>query len=214
MRRPAALVFLLALVFALGATAEAQDEPPRIGRFVVDVRGSFPGFPSDDPSLAASRGLDVGELPGRGPGVDVGAHVYLLTWKTVTIGLGGQVALARSHSSPETGSSLRAVTERFASIAPHLSLNFGTGDGWSYISGGIGVSQWSIVPEGDTPGPADVERLNTLNYGGGARWFSTPHVAFTVDVRFHVIAPGTPQLGFPGSPRATLVIISAGISLK
>jgi hypothetical protein len=214
MRRLAALVILLpAFALATGAIAEAQDEPRRIGPFVLDVRGSLPGFPGD-PALAASRGLETTELPGRGLGADVGAHVYLLTWKAVTIGLGGQVTLARAHASPETGSSLLAVTERFVSIAPLLSLNFGTGHGWSYISGGVGRAQWSLVPDVASPGPADVERLKTVNYGGGARWFSHPHVAFTFDVRFHVIGPGTPQLDLPGSPRATLLIMSAGISLK
>ena len=28
-----------------------------------------------------------------------------------------------------------------------------------------------------------------LNYGGGARWFNSPHLAFTFDIRFYAISP-------------------------
>ncbi len=95
-----------------------------------------------------------------------------------------------------------------------MSFNFGTGDGWSYISGGIGTSVWSTVPNGQPPLPGDEERLRTINYGGGARWFAKSHLAFTIDIRFHDIDPGTPQGGLPGSPRATIFIIGAGVSVK
>ena len=214
MRRPAAVLLLvLGLILTMRGLGEAQDEPPPIGPFVVDVRASVPNFPRD-PQLAAGRGLDAGELPGRALGVDVGIHVYLLTWKVVTVGIGGQLTLARSHFSPEPDSGLRAVTERVISIAPQLSLNFGSGDGWSYLSGGVGSTIWSLAPDGQPPGPADQERLQTLNYGGGARWFSNPHLAFTFDVRFHAVTVGTPYLGRPGSPRTTLLVMSAGVSLK
>ena len=111
-------------------------------------------------------------------------------------------------------STLRGVTEKFLTISPQLSLNFGTGKGWSYLSGGLGVSQWSIVPDGQDPLPADVEKLKTLDYGGGARWFAKKHVAFSFDVRFYVISPTLPTSGLPGSPRTTLVVLGAGLSLK
>ena len=42
-----------------------------------------------------------------------------------------------------------------------------------------------------------------------------PHLAFSFDVRVYAISPGSPSpLGFPGSPRATLMVIGAGVSLK
>jgi len=108
------------------------------------------------------------------------------------------------------------VTERFTSIAPQLSFNFGTGDGWSYLSGGISTSRWSVVPDGAASLPADDEALKTINYGGGARWFAKPHLAFSFDVRFYAINPGTSN-GSPsgaGSPRTTMAIVGAGISVK
>ena len=100
------------------------------------------------------------------------------------------------------------------SAAPQLSLNFGTGDGWSYLSAGRGTSTWSLVPDQQDETFADQERLRTFNYGGGARWFARRHLAFTFDVRFWEMAPGTPQQGRPGSPRTTLLVLSGGISVK
>jgi hypothetical protein len=204
------------LVLAYGADAGAQDEPPRIGPIVLDLRGTFPRFPSD-PQLAQSRGLSEADLPGRGLGADGGFHVYVFQLKAITFGVGAQVTLARAHTSAESAGDLlvrRAVTEQLVSLVPQLSFNFGTGDGWSYVSGGIGRSIWSVLPDGYGNTPADEERLTTINYGGGARWFTKPHLAFTFDVRFHMMYPGTPRLGFPGSPRATILIVGAGISLK
>jgi hypothetical protein len=208
---------LLTLLFVVCAAraAHAQEPPPRIGPYVVDVRAAFPRFPSDS-ILAASRGLTTSDLPNAGLGLDLNAHVYLLKWKAVTFGLGGQLLLARARIESTTATEVAGggVTERLTSFTPQLSLNFGTGNGWSYISGGVGPSIWSIVPDGSSHQPADDERLNTFNYGGGARWFIRPHLAFHFDVRLHIIAPGAPSDTLPGSPRTQLLIIGAGASFK
>jgi hypothetical protein len=211
--RACRLLSLGAIAALFPLSASAQDPPPRIGPFVVDVRGTVPRFVGDA-QLAASRDLVTGELPGSGFGVDVGAHVYVFTWKAVTVGLGAQATLGREHTSPAEISGLRPVTETFKSITPQLSLNFGTGDGWSYLSGGIGPSAWTIVPDNGSEMPADREHLRTVNYGGGARWFAKRHVAFAFDVRFHQIDAGTPLLGRPGSPRTTFIVLGAGVSLR
>ncbi len=140
----------------------------------------------------------MAELPGSGFGFDLNAHVYIFTWKAMTIGLGGQLTVARAHSSERVVEGqvvARAVTERLTSIAPQISFNFGTGDGWSYISGGIGPATWSIVPDVGFALPSDEERLQTINYGGGARWFVRPHLAFTFDVRFYAISRGDARAG-------------------
>ena len=82
----------------------------------------------------------------------------------------------------------------------------------------IAAPNWALVPEGQEGFAADSEPLKTINYGGGARWFAKPHLAFSLDVRFYAINPGTPYIVGPdgpvGSPRTTLLIIGAGISLK
>ncbi|MGE0448010.1 MAG: hypothetical protein AB7Q29_00320 [Vicinamibacterales bacterium] len=213
---PIVLFLLLAMVVNARAAA-AQGPPPRIGPFVVDVHGTVPRFPTSDQQLADSRGLLLRELPGAGLGVHAGAHVYVFSWKAVTFGLGADVTVAGARRSAPQLSEVefgRATTERFTHVAPQISFNFGDGDGWSYFSGGIGTATWSLAPTGDAPGPGDTERLQTINYGGGARWFIKKHLAFSFDVRFYAINPGTPALGRPGSPRTTLMIAGAGISLK
>ena len=221
MRFVVAAVAVPALVLAASA-ARAQEPPPRIGPFVLDLHASVPRFPSDDPQLALSREMDLAELPGTGLGIQVGAHVYVLRVKAITFGLGAEFAAGRSRQTPPadatsttTGQPLRASEERFSTIAPQLSFNFGTGHGWSYLSGGLGTSNWAVVPQGQEGFPADSENLKTLNYGGGARWFAKSHLAFSLDVRIYAISPGTPFLaGAPGSPRTNLLVIAAGISVK
>jgi hypothetical protein len=221
MRCPASRVgVLLFCAFVSGArSVSAQDPPPRIPWFVVDAHGTAPGFPSDDQELANSRDMDLAELPGRGWGGQVGAHFYPLRWRVITFGVGGEVAAGRATKTPSTDETttvaLRPAREVFRTFAPQLSFNFGNGNGWSYLSGGIGYSTWAVVPEGQPQGyPPDSEPLKTINYGGGARWFIKPRLAFSFDVRFYAINPGTPFGGLPGSPRTTLLVIGAGVSVK
>jgi hypothetical protein len=203
---------LVLVVIAMAAPAFAQEPPPKIPLFVVDLHGTVPRFP-DDRQLAVSRNMQLSQLPGAGFGVQAGVEVYVLRWRAITFGVGGEYASSRARQTPPAGG-LPSATEEFESIAPNLSFNFGTAHGWSYISGGIGQSTWSLVPDGQTPFPSDSDKLRTINYGGGARWFAKSHLAFSFDVRFYQIDPGTPYFGFPGSPRTTLMIIGAGVSVK
>ena len=68
---------------------------------------------------------------------------------------------------------------------------------------------------------ADGPRLMGIHYGGGARWFMSPHVAFSFDLRFYRIpeqaAEGTTTDGsatVPFQPKSRLFLASAGISFK
>jgi hypothetical protein len=207
----AVVVFLA--VFACASRVHAQEPPPRIPWFVVDVHANVVSFPNDA-QLAASRDVLQSELPGLGLGGDIGVHLYPLRWRQVTFGIGGQVSTSRAHAAANEAAGIRAVTEQYTALAPQLSFNFGSGNGWSYISGGIASSTWSIVPDGLDSFPTDQQRLKTINYGGGARWFIKPHLAFSFDVRFYAIAPSEPFGFLPGSPRTTLLVIGAGISVK
>jgi len=193
----------------------AQDPPPRIGPFVVDLHATVPRFPQDL-ELAQSRGMNLAELPGSGLGVRAGAHVYPLRWRAITFGIGGEFATGRARQTPQAAqTTVRPATERLTTMAAQLSFNFGTGNGWSYISGGLGRSTWAVVPKGQEGFAADSETLKTITYGGGARWFMKSHVGFSFDVRFFAINPGTPFFaGVFGSPRTTLVVIGAGVSVK
>jgi len=210
-------VFARATVIALlGAhPVLAQDPPPKIGPYVVDLHATIPRFPQDQ-QLAQSRGMSLAELPGSGLGVQVGVHVYPLRWRAITFGIGGEFATGRAKQTPTAAQvSLRPSTERFTTLAPQLSFNFGTGNGWSYISGGLAQSTWAVVPKGQEGFAADAEKLKTINYGGGARWFMKRHLAFSFDVRFYAINPGTPFFaGALGSPRTTLLVIGAGASVR
>ena len=197
------------------ALVGAQEPPPRIPLFAIDLHATVPRFPAEA-ALAASRGMQVAELPGAGLGLHGAVTFYPLRWRAITFGIGGDVTANRARNAPpESSPDLRGAEEKFLSAAPQLSFNFGSGHGWSYLSGGIGVSQWSLIPDDRVePLPSDSERLKTINYGGGARWFAKPHLAFSFDARFYAINPGTPYLGNPGSPRTTLLIIAAGVSFK
>ena len=57
-------------------------------------------------------------------------------------------------------------------------------------------------------------RTRTLNYGGGARWFNSPHLAFTFDVRFYAISPREATTTVPGYPRAKFMVLSAGVAFE
>jgi hypothetical protein len=215
--RMRASVFACTSLIALLAAnrALAQDPPPRIGPFVVDLHATVPRFPQDV-QLAQSRDMALAELPGSGLGVLVGVHVYPLRWRAVTFGLGGEFATGRARQTPAVAQTiLRPATERLTTITPQLSFNFGTGNGWSYISGGLGRSTWAVTPQGQEGFAADSEQLKTISYGGGARWFMKTHLAFSFDARFYAINPGTPFVaGVLGSPRTTLIVIGAGVSVR
>jgi hypothetical protein len=209
------VVLVLCVLWPAAAPVAAQEPPPRIGPIVFDLHGALPRFPDEDPALAASRGLSVTELPGSGLGAQAGAHVYFFRWRAITFGFGGEIVVARSKQTPPAAAKgLRAVTEEFRSLGSQLSFNFGSGNGWSYLSGGLGRSNWSVVPDKVPRLFVDDEVLKTVNYGGGARWFIRSHLAFSFDVRFYALNPGTPSAGNPASPRTTLLSIGAGISLR
>ena len=223
---------LLVALMLLGAAAPsvAQEPPPRIGPVALDLHVTVPKFPDDDVQLAASRGLtSVSQLPGTGIGIQTSAHVYLFKVKVITVGIGAEFAASRARKEPDAvptttttpttpttpTTTLHSTEERFSTFSPQLSLNFGTGHGWSYLSGGIGISNWALVPEGQEGFPGDSESLRTLNWGGGARWFAKSHLAFSFDVRFYRIHEGSSFIeGRLGSPQTNLMIIGAGISLK
>ncbi|MBI3400371.1 MAG: hypothetical protein HY048_03030 [Acidobacteria bacterium] len=202
------------LILALAPLARAQDPPPRIGPLVVDLHGTFLGFPEDQ-LVADSRGMTLAELPGSGLGVQVGIHVYPVRWKAITFGVGGEFARISAGQTPVEGVvGVRAAEERFSSLTPQVSFNFGTGHGWSYLSAGFGSSTWSLVPQGQDAFPPDSDNVKTLNYGGGARWFAKRHVGVSFDLRVYAINPGSAAFKFPQRPRTSLMMMGAGVSVK
>lgn len=222
--RRAAFAFVVAVVVVFGAAAYAQDPTPPLPRVVVDLHALVPVFPNDATQLAQSRPvldpahppvLSISELPGAGLGGRIGAHVYVFTYQKVTVGVGGEVMFGTSSSTPAEGTTgLVSVDERLRVLSVPVSVNFGSGHGWSFLSGGIGRAQWSLRPAGQAETPADTESLPTFNYGGGARWFAKKHLAFSLDVRIYEVQAGSSFDGRPGSPRIRLFTVGAGLSLK
>jgi len=207
----------LLIVLGGGAPAFAQEPPPRLPFVAVDLHGAFVNFPVEQ-ALSDSRGLQLGQLPGAAIGGDLSLNIYPLRWRAVTFGLGGRVMAARARQVPVSADgqtpALPAVTERFVTGAPEISFNFGSGNGWSYISGGVGRSAWQVIQDGTGPQDADDERLYTSNYGGGARWFIKKHLAFSFDVRIYGIKAGTVGVNDHTGPRTSLLVIGAGVSVK
>src|SRR5574342_1238376 len=93
-----AVLLTFASTLLVASAARAQEPPPKIGPFVLDLHASVPRFPSD-PTLAASRDMLLAELPGRGLGLQIGATVYPLRWRAVTFGIGGELTTGRARKS-------------------------------------------------------------------------------------------------------------------
>ena len=100
-------------------------------------------------------------------------------------------------SPPDEGAVDAPITPgEFAvrAIVPQLSLNFGSSRGWSYLGAGLGFSQLKAGRA-----ESDLEyspQLLTLNLGGGARWFVSEHVAFTLDGRYYRLSGKELEAGY------------------
>jgi hypothetical protein len=182
------------MLLASGASLTAQaPEPP--GPWVVDVRGATSGLPSDTafyPPISTET-----LVPSRAFGGEAGAHVYLLTLGPSRVGVGASYLRVRGTTA--------GVAATFTTVAPQISFNFGSKDGWSYLSAGFG--QGSIqtrVDQQTGTQTTDSGNLGSTNFGGGARWFVSSHVGVGFDVRWHRLS---------GTPGATLVAVAVGFSV-
>jgi len=155
----------------LGSRGEAQSLTPGPPGpiFVVDVRGATIGIPT---SIGLYPTVPEGSsVPSRGFGYDVGGHIYLFNLGTARVGLGVSVIGVRGTATDATAT-MRVV-------APQLSFNFGTSDGWSYLSVGAGTARVDAEATGSS---------SAINAGGGARWFIKRHLGVGFDLRLHRIA--------------------------
>ena len=206
------LLTLSALLLA-SADASAQSGEP-ISWFVADLRGSIAPF-GQNQVLAVSRGFDQTLTPETGLGLEAGAHVYVYRWRVITFGVGASFHTSvadRSAKDTDPNPNGPILRKKFTAVAPQISLNFGGRNGWSYLSGGLGTSQLSLFARNDEE--LDQRRSNTVNYGGGARWFVSEHLAFSLALRFYAVSPLEPTDTEPGSPRMTVMVLSIGASFK
>jgi hypothetical protein len=176
----------------LGSRGEAQSLTPGPPGpiFVVDVRGATSGIPT-------SIGLyptvpDGGSVPSRGFGYDVGGHVYLFNLGAARVGLGVSVIGVRGTATDATAT--------MNVLAPQLSFNFGSSDGWSYLSVGAGTARVNAEATGSS---------SAINAGGGARWFIKRHLGVGFDLRLHRIAADGDTMG-----DSMIFAASVGFSLK
>jgi hypothetical protein len=212
MIRLRALVLVMAVGVAIPAAAQTHE---RLNLFAADARLTFPGY-SQDAEVATALGVDKLALPTRGLGLVFGGHLYPLHKGVVTLGLGAEAMVSKRGRTLEVktpgGTATPTVETRFSAFSPQISLNFGSKQGWSYISGGIGSGHFTTellskpLPDGD--------RVQVINYGGGARWFVNDHVAVSLDLRFYAVNPQEAVGTRPAFPRMTTFAISAGIGLK
>lgn len=210
------LLAALVAIAWLPAGASAQEREP-LPLFVVDAQGALPKLPTGDP-VRNPRGLGQGSLPPWGPGVTLGAHVYPLRGRRMSLGLGAsyqRVKGSRSPDAPEGTPALDlgpAVTTRFTAIAPQASINFGHRRGWSYLSAGLGRAALTISRDDALEEVA--QNVSTMNWGGGGRWFAKDHLAFSFDVRIHRLPALASSPLSAGHPKMSLLVFSVGISLQ
>ena len=230
-----AAVLTLIITGTVAAVAAAQTpvltlEPDRPGPYVIDVRGSTVGAPQ---AAGFYPAVPTGTLvPSRAFGFDLGGHVYLFQLGPARVGIGADLFRLRGTASPPepvtTGSATTPpptpsapttpdITVSVTTIAPQISFNFGGSSGWSYLSAGLGRAQ--VITKRSTFDRGQAARLESgqvtsQNFGGGARWFTSDHLAFTFDLRFHLLSPGKPQDEARGTPRTRIVSASVGISLR
>lgn len=223
-------LWALGVGLLLPILAAAQtDAPP--GPYAIDVRavtGSLPQDPSFFPPVPTGTPIPSAHL-----GFDIGGHFYAFRLGPARLGLGMNLLRVGGAAAPPTppagGTSPPArprvprVETRVRMFTPQLSFNFGSSRGWSYVSAGVGqiavstaTSEFASGSSSTAPlAPAQTREtaaLQTINFGGGARWFNTEHLAFSFDVRFHK-ATGRTTEGVSTVP-VTLVTASAGLSLK
>ena len=217
MRRVVCWIFLC-LAFASPAFAQ-QKEPLPI--FAADVRGIFARHKLE-PDIA--KGLDVatGNLPTRSFGLTGGAQVYVARGRKVSLGAGATILFGGGSQSLDITATDGTVTghspnvrRHFTSFVPEISINFGHRNGWSYISGGMMGRSTLYLDRADTPATGAPKR-STLTYGAGAKWFTTDHLAFSVDIRWYSVAeqPPAAATNVVFEPRTTLMVLSGGISIK
>ena len=213
-KRMRRLLLLCGLVSMLPSWAGAQPVGPP-GPFTIDARGTLARF-DEDATVASGLGVSTENLPTRGLGLTVGGHWYPLRGR-ITLGVGGEMVWARDSRTldvPEDSTlDTPTVNTRFSALTPQVSLNFGNRDGWSYVSVGMGLARLS-AERAEAPFAGDASSTRALNYGGGARWFARPHLAFTFDIRFYTVNAQAAEAERPAFPRTRMMVLSAGISLR
>jgi hypothetical protein len=198
----------------MSTAAFAQSSRP--GPYVFDLSGVTAGAPAGVGFYPVVAPGTI--VPTRGFGLGLGAHVYPFQLGLARIGIGAEAMRTRATSKTPAVVGSTAATSTFASdakmdvtsVAGQISFNFGTRDGWSYLSAGYGAIRTRSQVSSDVLGPIQhsvvvlKQHSPAINYGGGARWFLRERMAVGFDVRFHRLS----------SPSKQIVGLSVGLSVR
>ena len=188
----AAVLLLVMTLVPRVARAQALTPPPP-GPYVIDIRGATVGVPQTSNFYPDIPSATI--IPARGFGVQAGAHVYPVPIGRWRLGVGVDVYIARATATTPSSTSTSSTTsddtapptvETFPDVnvtqrivAPQISLNFGTGRGWSYLSTGAGPARAKATAGSDV---LTTSKL-AVNVGAGARWFLADHFGVGFDLR-------------------------------
>ena len=203
----------LCLLLLLPATSVFAQRRDPIPPFVIDAHVAIPLL-KQNALTATTLDVTTDKLAGRGLGLVGGVHFYPIRLSGLTFGVGAELLLASaSHQDTDMEGKPTGVKidRRFQTFSGQLSLNFGKREGWSYLTAGMGPLAFDTFVAETMP---DLLRPMTINYGGGARWFNYDHLAFSLDLRFYLTKPAIATAVVGARERQTVVVMSAGISLK
>ncbi len=200
------VVLLMASLFGTPVVAQSLVPGPP-GPYVVDLRILTLGLPTAEALYPPVTVETV--VPARAPGMELSGHVYLLQAGAARLGVGAVVSVART-----TTSTARATMWL---VTPQVSANFGTGDGWSYLGGGLGTGH--VRTHVTNPLVSDnasdrTSNLLVLNGGGGARWFIMRRMAIGFDVRVYRLAAGRARGSDSRTPASAVTAASVGLSVR
>lgn len=204
-RRALEAACLLVLLGTGPAAAQAREP---LGGWAVDLRDAVTGLPSTAgwvPALATGT-----PVPARGFGADGGVDVFVGPGRHRRLSLGARGTIVQGRATAE-GATV-TVTTRLLAAAPHLALNFGHRQGWSYLSVGAGSARVTSNAPGATADPGGQGLV--IHYGGGARWFVASRLAVSLDLRFWALTPRPANDVRQRAAAATKVAVSAGIAVR
>jgi hypothetical protein len=231
MRSSILLFALVGCVVASPAFAQtpAPAAPPvrrnLIPVLALDARGTFARLGQDEIS-AAGLGIVKTVLPAKGFGLTGGAHIYPIRVRGFALGLGGEAVLARASNEPLNTTTKKpggvVYHRRLRGISGQVSFNFGHTRGWSYLTVGMGPMSFETyrTTTTTTTSPStsavvlDGLRPQTLNFGGGARWFNWDHLALSLDVRYYRTRAALATPNTVARDNKSILVLSAGFSIK
>src|ERR1043165_6204389 len=91
------LCVVMTLLHTRAAWAQKREPP---GPFVIDVRGDFVSL-APTAAISDPFKLTKTQMPARGLGIDLGAQVYPIRSKHITLGVGGNWLTSKANKVPD-----------------------------------------------------------------------------------------------------------------